>query len=85
MTENTYGTCPHCKKGNVVGTVKHVPLHDSSNMPYGPVSEINYRLETSFWCSECGVTFMFPPGNKKAVEELLTKERKRIAEVQQNW
>lgn len=81
---STYRECPHCK-GNIVGEVEHIPRYDSLHMPMGPVSERNYRLVASFWCSKCGTIFKFPPGEPGAEEDLLANERKRIDEIRRKW
>lgn len=84
--QDTGTKCPTCT-GKIMGAVENVPRHIPSQMPFGPISEENYELVVSFWCSNplCGILFKSPPGQPDAKEKLLAKERARIAEVQKNW
>jgi hypothetical protein len=78
--EDTGEKCPHCG-GNICGHVENVPRHSPLDMPYGPISTENYRLEVGFSCEGCGTKFEFLSGKPEAAEELLRLERKRMANI----
>ena len=71
--------------GHVIGGINHIPLHGQMDMPYGPISEDNYRPEVRFWCNKCGAYYKHPPGQPDAGSKLLQEERERIANIQEEW
>jgi DNA-directed RNA polymerase subunit RPC12/RpoP len=81
---DTGAKCPTCK-GAIMGGVSHEPLHSRYDMPYGPISENNYRLVVWFSCAGCGAKFDHLPSKPDSAKKLLEEERNRIAEVQRKW